>query len=72
MEQRYFKVLDNRDYKDANELFLKTAFLTVLFDDVFYVMDSETPSERRYVDLTMIVRPDFRKTPLNNFIIEFN
>ena len=71
MEIRYFKVFDNRDYKDANELSIKTAFLTVLFDDVFYVMDSETPSNRRYVDLTMIVRPDFRYTPLKNFLIEF-
>ena len=71
LEQRYFKVFDNRDYKDANELTIKTAFLTVLFDDVFYVMDSETPSDRRYVDLTMIVRPDFRDTPLKNFLIEF-
>jgi hypothetical protein len=34
-------------------------------------MDSETPSNRRYVDLTMIVRPDFRNTELKNFLIEF-
>ena len=54
MEQRYFRVFDNRDYKDANELTIKTAFLTVLYDDVFYVMDSELPLERRYADLTMI------------------
>jgi hypothetical protein len=39
LEQRYFRVLDNRDYKDANELTIKMAFLTVLYDDVFYVMD---------------------------------
>ena len=71
MELRYFKVFDNRDYKGADELTIKTAFLTILFDDVFYIMDSETPSDRRYVDLTMIVRPDFRNTPLKNFIIEF-
>ena len=71
MELRYFKVFDNRDYKDADELTIKTAFLTVLFDDVFYLMDSETPSDRRYVDLTMIVRPDFSHTPLKNFLIEF-
>jgi len=64
MEQRYFRVFDNRDYGSANELTIKTAFLTVLFDDVFYIMDSEMPLERRYADLTMIMRPEQRKYPL--------
>ncbi len=71
MEQRYLKVFDNRDYKAANELTIKTAFLTVLFNDVWYLMDSELPSERRYTDLTMIVRPDCRQWPLYDFIFEF-
>ena len=71
MTRRYFKVFDNRDYKDANELTIKTAFLTVLFNDVWYMMDSEMPVERRYTDLSMIVRPDFRQTPLKNFLFEF-
>jgi hypothetical protein len=71
MTQRYFKVFDNRDYKDANELTIKTAFLTALFNDVWYMMDSEMPAERRYTDLTMLVRPDFRHTNLRNFILEF-
>jgi len=71
MTQRYFKVFDNRDYKDANELTIKTAFLTVLFNDSLYIMDSEMPVERRYTDLSMIVRPDFRQTPLKNFLFEF-
>jgi len=71
MEQRYFKAFDNRDYLGANELTIKTAFLTVLFDDTFYIMDSETELERRYADLTMIVRPEWRKSPLSNFFLEF-
>ena len=71
MEQRYFEVFDNRDYKTANELTIKTAFLTALFDDVWYIMDSEMPSRRRYTDLTMILRPDFRHLPLRNFLFEF-
>jgi hypothetical protein len=71
MIQRYFKVFDNRDYKDANELTIKTAFLTALFNDVWYLMDSETPAERGYTDLTMLLRPDFRHTNLRNFILEF-
>jgi len=71
MTQRYFKVFDNRDYKTADELTIKTAFLTVLFDDAWYIMDSETALERRYADLTMILRPDYRYLPLRDFIIEF-
>lgn len=71
MEQRYFRVFDNRDYKDANELTIKMAFLTVLYDDVFYIMDSELPLERRYADLTMIIRPGRRKSPIYDFILEF-
>ena len=71
MTQRYFKVFDNRDYKTADELTIKTAFLTVLFDDAWYIMDSETVLDRRYADLTMILRPDCRHLPLRNFLIEF-
>jgi len=69
MEQRYFRVFDNRDYKDAKAI--KMAFLTVLYDDVFYIMDSELPLERRYADLTMIIRPGRRKSPIYDFILEF-
>jgi len=71
MEQRYFKVFDNRDYKAANELTIKTAFLTVLFNDVFYIMDSEMPLQRRYADLTMIIRPERRRYSLYDFVLEF-
>jgi hypothetical protein len=70
IEQRYFKVFDNRDYPQANELTIKTAFLTLLFDDRFYMMESETALERRYADLTMIVRPEKRHLPLKNFFLE--
>ncbi len=41
VEQRYFKVFHNADYRWANELTVKTAFLTLLYDDILYVMDSE-------------------------------
>ncbi|MDM8561685.1 hypothetical protein [Candidatus Parabeggiatoa sp. HSG14] len=34
MEQRYFEVFDNRDYQTANFFPIKTAFLTVLFNDL--------------------------------------
>ncbi|MDM8563074.1 AAA family ATPase, partial [Candidatus Marithioploca araucensis] len=71
MEQKYFKVFDNIDYKQANELTIKTAFLTVLFDDVSYIMDSETAIKRRYADLTLILRPERRQFPIYDFILEF-
>jgi hypothetical protein len=71
IEQRYFKVLDNRDYAAAKELTLKVAFLTTLFNDTFYVMDSETALERGYADLTMIVRPTMRQYRLWDFLFEF-
>lgn len=70
LEQR-FKIFDNRDYGSADELTIKTAFLMILFDDVFYIMDSEMPLQRRYADLTMIIRPEQRQYALLDFILEF-
>ncbi len=71
IEERYFKVFDNRDYRWTNELTVKTAFLTLLFNDTFYIMDSETELERGYADLTMILRPDMRRYPLLDILMEF-
>jgi hypothetical protein len=71
VEQRLFSVFDNRDYPPANELTVKTLFLTLLFNDTFYIMDSETALERRYADLTMIVRPTMRQYQLLDILIEF-
>ncbi len=71
MEKRYFKVFHNRDYRWANELTLKTAFLTLLYNDIIYIMDSETEIDRRYADLTMIIRPDKRYGKISDVLIEF-
>ncbi len=71
IEQRFFKVFDNRDYRWTNELTVKTVFLTLLFNDTFYIMDSETSLQRNYADLTMIIRPDMRKYQLLDILIEF-
>ena len=71
LEKSSFKIFDNRDYRWTNEFTIKTVFLTVLFDDTFYVMDSETPLGRTYADLTMIIRPDMRQYQLLDFLIEF-
>ena len=71
MEERYFKVFHNRDYRWANELTVKTAFLTLLYNDIIYIMDSEKEVERRYADLTMIIRPDKRYGKVFDVLIEF-
>ncbi len=71
IEQRYFKVFSNRDYLQANEMTVKTAFLTLLFNDLLYIMDSETEVGRRYADLAMIVRPDMRQYQAWDLLLEF-
>nr|VFK52281.1 MAG: Predicted AAA-ATPase [Candidatus Kentron sp. TUN]VFK52488.1 MAG: Predicted AAA-ATPase [Candidatus Kentron sp. TUN] len=71
IENRYFQVFDNRDYRWTNQLTIKTAFLVVLFSDTFYIMDSETAIDKGYGDLSMIVRPDMRKFQLLDHLLEF-
>nr|VFK40128.1 MAG: PD-(D/E)XK nuclease superfamily protein [Candidatus Kentron sp. SD]VFK45448.1 MAG: PD-(D/E)XK nuclease superfamily protein [Candidatus Kentron sp. SD]VFK77934.1 MAG: PD-(D/E)XK nuclease superfamily protein [Candidatus Kentron sp. SD] len=71
VEEEYFKVFSNRDYAHVNELTIKTAFLTLLFDDNLYIMESETEIERGHVDLILIVRPDMRQYRVSDILIEF-
>ena len=71
VENRYFTVFKNRDYRWANELTLKTAFLTLLYNDIMYIMDSEPETDRKYADLTMIIRPDKRHFTIFDVLIEF-
>ena len=67
----YFSVFKNRDYAQANELTLKTCFLTLLYNDILHIMDSEPELTRRYADLTMIIRPDKRYLQIFDVLIEF-
>jgi hypothetical protein len=71
IEQKHFAVFDNRDYRWTNELTIKTVFLTLLFNDTIYIMDSEPALQRDYADLVMIVRPDMREYELLDILIEF-
>ena len=71
VEQRFFKVFHNRDYRWANELTVKTAFLTLLYNDILYIIDSEKDADRGYADLTMIIRPDMRHFKILDILIEF-
>ncbi len=71
IEQRYFKILSNRDYRWSNELLVKIAFLTLLFNDRLYMMVSELEMDRGYVDLSLIVRPDMRRFQALDLLLEF-
>jgi len=71
IEQRYLPVLSNRDYRWTNELLVKIAFLTLLFDDRLYMMVSETEMDHGYIDLSLIVRTDRRKTRALDLLLEF-
>ena len=71
IEQKYFKVFSNRDYISANELTIKTAFLTLLYNNILYIMDSESEIGRGYADLTMIIRPDMRQYKISDVLLEF-
>jgi len=71
LENHYFKTLSNRDYVWANELTVKMAFLTLLYNDVLYIMDSELEITRTYIDLTMIIRPDKKHFKIFDVLIEF-
>jgi hypothetical protein len=71
LERTYFKVFDNRDLRWSNELVVKTAFLVTLFNDAFYLMDSEPALGRGYGDLMLRVRPDMRQYQLLDHLLEF-
>ena len=71
IEQRYFPILSNRDYRWSNELMVKLAFLTLLFDDRLYMMVSEIEMDHGYVDLSLIVRTDQRRTGALDVLLEF-
>jgi hypothetical protein len=76
IEQHYFSTFNNRSFGWTNELTLKTAFITLLFNNLYYIMDSEIPSEQNSptsaaTRLTMIVRPDMRQYQLLDLLLKF-
>jgi len=71
IEQRYFAVLSNRDYRWSNELLVKFAFLTLLFEDRLYMVVSELETERGYADLALILRPEMRRFAALDLLLEF-
>jgi hypothetical protein len=71
VEKNILPIFSNRDYKYANELTIKTIFLTLLHQDIFFMVASEQEHRRGYADLALIVRPDCRKYKLFDMVIEF-
>ncbi|MEA1048687.1 AAA family ATPase [Lamprobacter modestohalophilus] len=71
IESRYYPVLSNRDYRWTNELAVKLAFLTLLFDDRLYLPLSEAEVDHGYVDLALILRPDMRRFQALDLVLEF-
>ena len=71
IEQRYFPILSNRDYRWSNELMVTLAFLTLRFDDRLYMMVSETEIDHGYIDLSLIVRTDRRMIRALDLLLEF-
>lgn len=71
VENHYFPIYDNRDYKDFNELTLKTLFLCLLHYNPLYIMDSEPALQRTYADLIMLLRPEMRHFSVHDLLLEF-
>lgn len=71
IEQKILGTLDNRDYLHANELTIKMAFLSLLFEDHLFVVDSEPALARGYGDLLLLIRPDMRQYKLLDILLEF-
>lgn len=71
IETHYFRILSNRDYRWSNELLVKFAFLTLLFDDRLYMAVSELETDRGYADLALILRPDMRRFQALDLLLEF-
>ena len=71
IQAKILGVLDNRDYLHANELTIKMTFLSLLFEDHLFIIDSEPALARGYGDLLMLLRPDMRQYKLLDILLEF-
>ncbi|MEM7126731.1 MAG: AAA family ATPase [Chloroflexota bacterium] len=71
VEENLLSVYDNRDARHFNELTVKTLFMTLLYNNQLYLMESEPELEQRYGDLLMLVRPGMHNRGLVDLLIEF-
>ena len=79
IEAKLFPRFSARDSRWLNELAVKTAFVTLLFQDVNYRLFSEPSIDgaaplgrgHGFADLVLLLRPDARATPLSDLLLEF-
>ena len=71
IEETLFPTFSNRDATWANELTVKTVFLTLLWNATSYIMHSEPELDHRYADLCLLRRPDARSSSLWDLLLEF-
>lgn len=71
IQEHVYRAFSNRDYRHANELTVKALFLSLLYNDIAYIVDSEPELERRYADLLMLLRPEQRIYQLLDLLVEF-
>ncbi len=71
IEATLFPTFSNRDATWANELTVKTIFLTLLWNEANYITFSEPELEHRYADLCLLRRPDARASSLYDLLFEF-
>ncbi|MCP4661149.1 MAG: AAA family ATPase [bacterium] len=71
IEASLFPTFSNRDATWANELTVKTVFLTLLWNDTSYITHSEPELDHRYADLCLLRRADARASSLWDLLFEF-
>jgi len=71
IEDHLLSVFDNRDYREFDELTLKSLFISMLYYKRIYVMDSEPAILRHYGDLLLMLRPGMRNMGRFDFLFEF-
>ncbi|MCP4660218.1 MAG: AAA family ATPase [bacterium] len=71
IERTLFPTFSNRDATWANELTVKTIFLTLLWNVASYITHSEPELDHRYADLCLLRRPDARASSLWDLLFEF-
>ena len=71
IEANLFPTFSNRDAVWANELTVKTLFLTLLWNEAAYLTYSEPEVDHRYADLCLLRRPDARTSSLWDLLFEF-
>ena len=71
VEATLFPTFSNRDATWANELTVKTVFLTLLWNEVSYISHSEPELDHEYADLCLLRRPDALTSSLRDLLFEF-